>query len=316
MALALVEVTAEPGVLGSVLVVATAVVVALVLVATGRRRHLPTLAVVASLVLVVVATALPTHWTATSGAELRLAPGHGGLGKAGLQLLRGSPGAAVELFALNGLVYLPVGVALAWRWPSRWALLVVPLVVSCGVETLQYLALERVAATDDVLLNVVGAVVGWLIAWWVGRTRRDRLPDVAAVVTLAVVLVTTLLRTHPEVGSVGRQWQPVLGHGGGGTALTHLLAGDLDRAVQVVALLVVVYVPFGAALAWARPGRPAWLALPLVVSVVVELSQYQWLDRVASLDDVVITTGSAVVGWLVVTALRRRAHPNRVVARR
>lgn len=169
--------TAEPGVLGAALVVATTVVVALVLVATDRRRHLPALAVVASVVLVVVATALPTHWSVESGADLRLVPGHGGLGKAGRQLVGGSPGAAVELFALNGLVYLPVGAALACRWPSRWRLLVVvPLAVSTGVETVQYLALDRVAATDDVLLNVGGAVVGWLVVWWVQRTNSSSPP--------------------------------------------------------------------------------------------------------------------------------------------
>ncbi len=165
-------------------------------------------------------------------------------------------------------------------------------------------------ATGAVVVLALG-VVGVLL---VRRHRPDRVPDVAVAANLALVLVTTLLQTHPRVGSIGQQWQPVLGHGGGGTALTHLVAGDLDRAVQVVVLLVVVYVPLGAALATARPNRPAWLLLPLVVSVGVELAQYQWLDRVASLDDVVITTGSAVVGWVLVTWLQRRADAGRAVS--
>ncbi len=79
-------------------------------------------------------------------------------------------------------------------------------------------------------------------------------------------------------------------------------------------LLVVVYVPLGAALARARPGTTGVVAAAGgggVVSIVVELSQYQWLDRVASLDDVVITTTSTVVGWLVVAGLRRRDHARR-----
>lgn len=166
--------TSEPAVLGSVLVVVVAAGVALVAVLSGRRRHLPTLAVVATVVLVVVATGLPTHWSSGSGgADLRLAPGHGGLGKAGLQLLRGSPGAAAQLFVLNGLVYVPLGAALAWRWPSRGRALVVPLVVSIAVECTQYLMLDRVAATDDVVLNVGGAVVGWLLMGWSQRSRTD-----------------------------------------------------------------------------------------------------------------------------------------------
>ncbi len=173
--------TPEPAVFGSLLVVVVAAAVALVAVLSGRRRHLPTLAVVATVVLVVVATGLPTHWsTGSGGADLRLAPGHGGLGKAGLQLLRGSPGAAAQLLVLNGLVYLPLGAALAWRWPGRWRALAVPLVVSVAVECTQYLALERVAATDDVVLNVGGAVAGWLLVWWFQRSHTDTIGPATA----------------------------------------------------------------------------------------------------------------------------------------
>lgn len=169
--------------------------------------------------------------------------------------------------------------------------------------------------TPGAVAAVVVLIVAVPVAVVVGRRRRDLLPVVAVISSLCLVLATTLLPTHPSAGSNGSQWQPVPGHGGGGTALTHLVAGDLDRSVQVVVLLVVVYVPLGAALAWARPGRPAWLLLLVAVSIVVELSQYQWLDRVASLDDVVITTGSAMVGWLGVTVLRRRADTRRVTVR-
>lgn len=161
---------------------------------------------------------------------------------------------------------------------------------------------------------VVVLALGVLGVRVVRGRRPDRMPDVVVAASLALVLVTTLLQTHPRVGSIGQQWQPVLGHGGGGTALRHLVAGDFDRAVQVVALLLVVYVPLGAALALARPGRPAWLLLPLAVSLCVELVQYHWLDRVAALDDVVITTGSAVVGWVLLTRWQRRAGTRRTVA--
>lgn len=165
----------EPAILASGLVVVASLGLAVLLARTGRRRHLPMLAVVASAVLVVVATGLPTHWSDQSGAAWRLAPGHGGLGKAGLQLLGGSPGAAAELLVLNGLLYVPLGAALAWRWPDRPELLVVPVTVSTVMETVQYLALDRVAATDDVLVNVAGAVAGWLlVTGWRRRAARAR----------------------------------------------------------------------------------------------------------------------------------------------
>lgn len=164
--------TVEPGVLGAVVVVVVSALAAVVLLASGRDRHLPILAVVASIALVAVATGLPTRFSEGTGAS-SLAPalGHGGIGKAGLQLLRGNPGAAAELLVLNGLVYVPLGAALAWAWPGRRARLVVPVLVSVAVEAIQYLALpSRVAATDDVVVNVGGAVVGWLaVTWWIRR---------------------------------------------------------------------------------------------------------------------------------------------------
>lgn len=158
---------AEPAVLATLVVVVATGVLAGLLVATGRGRALPGLAVAGSLALIVAATVLPSPWTNAEGGQLALAPGRGGLGKAGLQLLAGSPGAAAQLLVLNGLLYLPLGAALAWGWPARPGLLVLPLVTSVTIEVVQHALLDRVAATDDVLVNVGGAVAGWvLLTWW------------------------------------------------------------------------------------------------------------------------------------------------------
>lgn len=153
---------------------------------------------------------------------------------------------------------------------------------------------------------VVVVVLGLATLWAVSRRRPDRVPWLLVVTSLALVLVTTLVPTHPSAGSSGAQWQPVPTQGGLGTALRHLVAGDVDSAVQVAVLLAVVYVPLGAALAVARPGRPRWLLLPTVLAVAVELAQYRWLGRVAALDDVLVATGAAVAGWAAVTLVRRR----------
>jgi hypothetical protein len=65
-------------------------------------------------------------------------------------------------------------------WGRPWAVLLVALAVSVSIETIQFLALSRIASTDDVILNVgdsvVGACLGSSIAhsgWGLGRAGTD-----------------------------------------------------------------------------------------------------------------------------------------------
>lgn len=116
---------------------------------------------VGAVVVVIVATALPRSLVVERG-DLVLE-----LGRAGLADWRSAfanPGSlpSLQLFS-NALLYVPVGFGLAVGWVHRRRL-AIPLCagLSVGIETLQYFVLDRVAALDDVVLNVSGAIVGWL----------------------------------------------------------------------------------------------------------------------------------------------------------
>ena len=67
----------------------------------------------------------------------------------------------------NVLLLLPVGLfgPLALPWLGRWwRVVLVALLISVMIETAQLWIPERSADVDDVLLNVVGALVGyWLL---------------------------------------------------------------------------------------------------------------------------------------------------------
>jgi len=111
---------------------------------------------------IVAATAVPYTWPPVRYGlgDLVLVPGRGGMGD--LAQILAAPGSlAAILLAANVLLYIPLTLAAAVGWPQRSAtILLAALLLSLSVETVQYLVLERVAATDDVILNMTGAVMG------------------------------------------------------------------------------------------------------------------------------------------------------------
>lgn len=118
----------------------------------------------------VVATAYPREgWLLSSDGDLVLTPGRGGL--ADLDQILAEPGSlAAALFFANVLLYVPIGFFGAVGWHRRRMLVfLAALGLSLAVETLQLSVLGRVAATDDVLLNVGGAVLGLGLATFVLR---------------------------------------------------------------------------------------------------------------------------------------------------
>lgn len=99
-----------------------------------------------------------------SGGDLVLTLGGGGLGD--LKQIAASPSSlAAILLAGNILLYVPIGFAGTFGWyDRRRSVLVGCLLLSIAVETLQMLALGRVAALDDVILNMTGATIGYGLA--------------------------------------------------------------------------------------------------------------------------------------------------------
>jgi glycopeptide antibiotics resistance protein len=78
------------------------------------------------------------------------------------------PGNALYQLGGNVLLFLPLGLLLPLVWERMFRRLVPTLAVgvalSAGIELAQLSLVDgRVAATDDVILNVSGVLVGWLL---------------------------------------------------------------------------------------------------------------------------------------------------------
>jgi glycopeptide antibiotics resistance protein len=67
-----------------------------------------------------------------------------------------------ELVIANIVLFVPLGIALAWRGARFVRATSIALVVSVLAETVQYVTAHgRVAQTADVVTNVAGAIIGW-----------------------------------------------------------------------------------------------------------------------------------------------------------
>lgn len=155
-----------------VLVMIAGIVTGGVFAATPRLRpHTFTALVIASIVLVVSATALPTDWISgwSTAGGLSLVPFQDTLAEISVLWLFPDSQAAY-LWWLNVLVYLPLGLFARLALPSAgWRALLIPLVVSVLVEIWQSIALGQVGSTDDVIVNGVGTLLGGAAAVLVDR---------------------------------------------------------------------------------------------------------------------------------------------------
>jgi hypothetical protein len=137
---------------------------------------------VVSLLAIVVATVTPRAWPPQRDGwgDLVLAAGHDTLGQLGV--LRTDPTSlAAVLIVVNVALFVPFAVFAVLGWGRPWAVLLVALAVSVSIETIQFVALSRIAATDDVILNVGGAVVGGCLGssiahsgWGLGPCVREQ----------------------------------------------------------------------------------------------------------------------------------------------
>jgi glycopeptide antibiotics resistance protein len=85
----------------------------------------------------------------------------------------GDPEAIIGVVA-NVLLFTPLGAALRLAGVGRWWTILIGLIASTVVEVGQLAIAGRTTSVDDVLLNVIGVVVGLVLAeWW----RRRRVAD-------------------------------------------------------------------------------------------------------------------------------------------
>lgn len=79
-------------------------------------------------------------------------------------------------WGLNVLFFMPFGCVLAWwLWTRNWsprargiAAFLTGCLLSYSVEFLQLYVPSRDSSWDDVLMNTLGSLVGWLVFEWLG----------------------------------------------------------------------------------------------------------------------------------------------------
>lgn len=154
-----------------------------VLVGRNRMRESrPWLAPVAriltagAIAVVVLSTALPDRFELSRDGDLVLQLGRAGLGDWRRALGDPSSLPSIQLFA-NVLLYVPVGFGMVFGWYHRRHLVLAAcLALSVAIETVQLLALGRVAALDDVILNLAGAAAGYGAATMLLRFTNVEIP--------------------------------------------------------------------------------------------------------------------------------------------
>ena len=82
------------------------------------------------------------------------------------------PGSAFDAI-LNVFVFVPPGILLATVGWRLLAVLAAALATSLTVEVVQYLTdWGRTADVNDLITNVAGAGIGWVVAWVIAWARR------------------------------------------------------------------------------------------------------------------------------------------------
>jgi len=117
----------------------------------------------------------------------------------------------------NVILFVPLGVALAWARPGTRAPWRLGLALSLGIELLQYLIPGRDPSIGDVVTNTVGTQVGWSLFGHVAaemmRAPRPRTAYLATAGFASIVgVVVWMFGPAPTDAVYYGQWTPVLGH--------------------------------------------------------------------------------------------------------
>ena len=84
--------------------------------------------------------------------------------KATLQMIRGlSPLRLIENLAGNIILFIPFGILLPLAFKIEWKTIFLGCLVSCFIEAVQFAFAMGAADVDDIILNTLGAVIGYLI---------------------------------------------------------------------------------------------------------------------------------------------------------
>lgn len=126
----------------------------------GRRPAARGLAI-ASLLTLLAAMLSPWSWPPEreGWGDLVLRPGDDSLGRLGV-LHTDPTSLAAVLLVLNVALFVPFPCFSVLGWGRPRAVLFIAAMVSISIEAAQFVALSRVAATDDVILNMLGALLG------------------------------------------------------------------------------------------------------------------------------------------------------------
>lgn len=134
-----------------------------------RRWSLPDLLLAIAIVTILVLTLRQGRGNTTSGWQLPVFADLVGALSAGPR----SIGLVLADMIGNVVLFVPLGAAIALRWPrlSEVRAVVTVVAVSLAIELTQWLApLGRTAQTTDLLMNGLGGWIGWLV---VARLRRS-----------------------------------------------------------------------------------------------------------------------------------------------
>ncbi|MEY2425638.1 MAG: hypothetical protein QOI61_1210 [Actinomycetota bacterium] len=99
-----------------------------------------------------------------------------------LQVAANTTGRYRDIVIANVALFVPLGIALAWRGTRFLRSVAFAAAVSITAEVLQYVVAHgRVSQTGDVVVNVAGAVIGWglfvaLTVGWGPLGEREREP--------------------------------------------------------------------------------------------------------------------------------------------
>jgi len=107
-----------------------------------------------TLVFILNATGIPAIQHFTSGADIKFA-------------LLDSSRTSLRHYTLNALLFIPVGLLLPMLWKrfEKWpATLLCGFLFSLSIEIIQLFSDSRITDVDDLLMNTVGTLIGFIIA--------------------------------------------------------------------------------------------------------------------------------------------------------